>query len=58
MIGLGGLLLVVLHLFAVPVSVLWGGVAKEYITKLGCEILFRHNVVNTAGDALTHLCNT
>jgi len=27
-----------------------GGVAKEYITKLGCEIYFRRV---TAGDALT-----
>jgi hypothetical protein len=36
----GGLLLVVPCLFAVPVSVLWVGVAKEYITKLGCENYF------------------
>jgi hypothetical protein len=38
MIGPGGLLLVILHLFCCPpVSVLWVGVAKEYITELGCE---------------------
>jgi hypothetical protein len=42
MIGPGGLSLVVSHLFAVPVSVLLiDGVAKEYITKLGCEKHFR-----------------
>jgi hypothetical protein len=35
MIGPCGLLLVVPHLFVVPVSVYIGGVAKEYITKLG-----------------------
>jgi hypothetical protein len=36
MIGPGGLLLVVPHLFALPVFCFMGGVAKEYITKLGC----------------------
>jgi len=42
MIGPGGLLLVVSppHLFAVPVSVLWVGLQKEYVTKLGCEKIF------------------
>jgi hypothetical protein len=40
MIGPGGLLLVVPHLFAVPVSVLLVGLQKEYITKLGCEKYF------------------
>jgi hypothetical protein len=40
MIRPGGLLLVVPHLFALPVSVLWFGVAKEYIIKLGCEKYF------------------
>jgi hypothetical protein len=40
MIGLAALLLVVPRLFPVPVSFLMGGVAKEYITKLGCEIYF------------------
>jgi hypothetical protein len=39
MIGPGGSLLVVPHLFAVPVEL--GGVAKEYIAKLGCEKYFR-----------------
>jgi hypothetical protein len=39
--GPGGLLSVVCHLFAVPVLVFIGGVAKEeYITKPGCEIYF------------------
>ncbi len=54
MIRPGGLLLVVPHLFAVPVSVLWVGLAKEYITKLGCEKYF-HRVAYcalTAGEAL------
>jgi hypothetical protein len=39
MIGPGGLLLVVPHLFAllVLVSVSWVGVARKEITKLGCE---------------------
>jgi hypothetical protein len=40
MIGPGGLLLVVPHLFVVPVSLLWVGVAKKQITKLGCEKYF------------------
>jgi hypothetical protein len=39
MIGPGGLL-VVAHLFAVQFSILMSGVAKEYITKLGCEKYF------------------
>jgi hypothetical protein len=31
-----------------------GGVAKEYITKLGCEKYFRsHILLSTAGDALS-----
>jgi hypothetical protein len=37
MIGPGGLLLLVPHLFAVPVSVLLVELQKEYITKLKCE---------------------
>jgi hypothetical protein len=39
MIGPGGLLLVVplTYLLGVPVSSFIAGVAKEYITKLGCE---------------------
>jgi len=42
MIGPCGLvLLVVPHLFGVPVSVYIGGVAKEYITELGCDKYFR-----------------
>jgi len=39
MIGPDGLLLVVPHLFVVVVLI--GGVAKKYITKLGCEKYFR-----------------
>jgi hypothetical protein len=38
MIGPGGLLLVILHLFGCPSFSFDGwGVAKEYVTKLGCE---------------------
>jgi hypothetical protein len=37
MIVPGGLLLIVPHLFAVGFM---GGVAKKYITKLGCEKYF------------------
>jgi hypothetical protein len=38
MIGPGGLLLVVPHLFAVPILVLWVGLPnKKYKTILGCE---------------------
>jgi hypothetical protein len=37
MSGASGWLLVVSHLFAVSVSVLWVGGAKKKITKLGCE---------------------
>jgi hypothetical protein len=40
MIGPGALLLVVSHLFAVPVLVLWVGLGKKKITKLGCEKYF------------------
>jgi len=36
MIGPGDLLLLAPHLFAVPVSVLWVGLQKMYITNLGC----------------------
>jgi hypothetical protein len=40
MIGPGGLLSLVFHLFAVPDLVLWVGVGKKQITKLGCEKYF------------------
>jgi hypothetical protein len=40
MICPSGLLLVVPHLFSLPISSFMGGVAKEYITKLGCEKYF------------------
>jgi hypothetical protein len=36
----GGFLLVVSHLFAVPVLVLWVGLKKEYITKIEYEKYF------------------
>jgi hypothetical protein len=57
MIGPGGLLLVVPHSFAVLVSFSFmGGVAKEYITKLGCEKYFsQRHILSTAGDALREL---
>jgi hypothetical protein len=51
MIGPDGLLLVVSHLFAVHSFSFMGGVAREYMTKLGCEKYF-HRVLSTAGDAL------
>jgi hypothetical protein len=51
--GPGGLLLVVPHLFAVLGFSFICGVAKEYITKLGCEKYFHHgHMLSTAGDAL------
>jgi hypothetical protein len=40
MIGPDGLLLVIPHIFAVPVSVLLVGLPKKYTTKLGCEKYF------------------
>jgi hypothetical protein len=40
MIGPAGLLSVVSHLFAVPISVVWVGDVKKEITKLGCEKYF------------------
>jgi hypothetical protein len=46
MIGPGDLLLLAPHLFAVPVSVLWVGLQKMYITNLG-------HILSTTGDALT-----
>jgi hypothetical protein len=36
-----------------------GGVAKEYITKLGCEKYFSEgHILSTTGDALRCLSNT
>jgi hypothetical protein len=56
MIRPGGLLLVVPHLFAFPVSVFMGGIAKEFITKLGCEKYFHKiHILSTSGDALLML---
>jgi len=40
LIGQSGLLLVVSHLFAVPVLVLWVRLKNKWITKLGCEKYF------------------
>ncbi len=37
LIGAGQLLLVVSHLFAIPVLVLWVGLKKNKESKLGCE---------------------
>jgi len=59
MIGPGGLLLVVSHLFAVPDSSfsLMGRVGKKQITRLGCEKYFLQvHILSTAGDALTLPC--
>jgi hypothetical protein len=54
MIDPGGLLLVVPHLFALPVSVLLLGLQKG--TKLGCEIyIFRSHKLSTTGNALTSM---
>jgi hypothetical protein len=48
MIRPGGLLLVILHLFAVPSFQFYGwGCKKEYITKLGCE-KYDHRVTYSA----------
>jgi hypothetical protein len=59
MIGPCGLLLVIPHPFAVPVSVLWVGLQKEYVTKLGCEkYLPEAHILSTTGDALRCLSNT
>jgi hypothetical protein len=59
MIGPGGLLLVVSHLFAVPDSSFsfMGRVGKKQITRLGCERYFLQvHILSTAGDALTLPC--
>jgi len=52
--GPSGLLLVVYHLLAVPVSVLWVGLEKSYYLKLGCENVFAgsHSALSIGGDAL------
>ncbi len=59
MIGLGGLLLVVSHLFAVPDFSFssMGRVGKRQITRLGCENNFlQDHILSTAGGALTLPC--
>jgi hypothetical protein len=54
MIGPGGLLLVVPHLFAVIVSISWLGFARKKITKLGCEKYFCWGLIlSTSGDAFS-----
>jgi hypothetical protein len=57
MIRPGGLLLVVPHLFALPVSVLWVELQKEgYITKLRCEIyILQGHKLSTIENALTSM---
>ncbi len=55
MIGPGGLLLVVPHLFAVPVLVLWVGLPnKKYTTKtwMWKNIVVQDHILSTFGDAL------
>jgi hypothetical protein len=52
MIGQGGQLIVP-HLCAFPISVLWVGVEKIIIIKLGCEKYFCSRVIlSTTADAL------
>jgi hypothetical protein len=51
MIGPGGLLLAVPHLFDVSSFGFMDGVVKEYITKLGGEKYFRSDIYCTARDA-------
>jgi hypothetical protein len=54
-IGPGGLLLVVPHLFAVLVSVLWVGLQNSLVPQLGCGKYFvQGHILSTSGDALTH----
>jgi uncharacterized membrane protein len=52
-----GFLLVVSHLFAIPVLVLWVGLKKEYITKIEYEKYFCMitHILGTAGDALLRM---
>jgi hypothetical protein len=56
MIAPGGLLLVVPHLFAIPISVLWGGVGLQKCkrTKLDVKNIFARSPTErtTDGDAL------
>jgi len=52
MIGPGGLLLVVPHIFAVLVSVLWVGFLKKHLTKLECENEFTRSHTEDPVDIL------
>jgi hypothetical protein len=53
MIGPGALLLVVSHLFAVPLLVLSLGLEKSKIIKLGPEKFFAGCILSIVGDALS-----
>jgi hypothetical protein len=53
MIGPGGLVLVVSHVFAVPVSFLWVGLKKTKQLKL--DVKMQGYILSTAGDALLDL---
>jgi hypothetical protein len=54
-IGPGGLLLIVSHLFAVPVLILWVGMKKKKRTKLECKKHFCKATYCAAGNALSLL---
>ncbi len=53
MIGAGGLLLVVSHLFAVPVFILWVGLEKSIKLNLDVRNILLGQILSTAGVALT-----
>ncbi len=55
MIGLGGLLLVVSHLFTVPVLVLGVRLEKKLLTNLNVRNIFlQRHILSTAADAHLH----
>jgi hypothetical protein len=53
LIGAGQLLLVVSHLFAVPVLVLWVGLRKNKESNSDVRITLQGYILSTAGDAIT-----
>jgi hypothetical protein len=56
MIGPGGLVLVVPHLFAVPISVLWVGLQKSKYLNLDVKNIFAgSHRLSTPGDALLRI---
>ncbi len=58
MIRPGGLLLVVPHIFAAPVSVSWVGLQNSiYLTRLGCEKYF-HRVTYGAPLEMLYYAHT